>query len=83
MASILDSFDPKAWVQILQFPGRFQGNYTVVPNHEQVWDGNGAHQLVIFRVGRRQNVKRIDSGLPPRRGQEFNELCRTPRVSQP
>ena len=61
MASILHLVDPKAWFKILQFSCRFKGNNTVTPNHQQNGDVNGAHQLVIFRVWRRKNVKRIYS----------------------
>lgn len=74
LAGILYLLDSKAWVEILQFPCRFKGNNTLVPNHEQQWDVNGAHQLVIFRVWRCKNVKRHYSGLQPCRGYEFDEL---------
>ena len=74
MANISYLLDPKAWVKILQFAGRFKGNDTFVPNHQKYWDRNRAHQPVIFRVWRRKNVKRIYSGFEPRRGYEFDEL---------
>ena len=45
-----------------------KGNNTVVPNHQQHWDANRAHQLVIFRGWRRKYVKRTYSGLQPRLG---------------
>ncbi len=69
VANVLYLFDPKTWVKLLQFSCRFKGNNsTVVPNDEKDWDINGAHQLVVFRIWRRKNVKCADLGLQPRIG---------------
>src|SRR5579872_6725696 len=74
VAGVSDLFHPKVWVPILQFSCRLQGNNgAVVPNDEQAWDANRAHQLLIFRVWRPKNVKRTDSSLQPRLSQQFEE----------
>lgn len=69
MASVLNLLDPNARVKTLQLSCRFKRNDgTSVPNDEENRDANCAYQLVIFGVGRRQNVKRIHPGLQSRLG---------------
>jgi hypothetical protein len=84
VASVSYLFDPKARIEILQFSRRFKGNNgAVIADDEQDWDANRAHQLVILRVRRRQNIERTDSGSPSRVGYELDELGPTMRVSDP
>ncbi len=84
MASVLYLFDPKARVKILQFLCRFKGNNgAVIPDDEQDWGANSAHQLVILWVGRHKNIKCTYSGFQPRLGCEFDNLGPTMSVSDP
>lgn len=75
VAGIWNLFYLNARVQTVQLSCRFQRNNCAhIANDEQNGDAGFAYELAIVGVGRRQNFKRIDSGLQSGVSQEFDDF---------